>query len=139
MTSCLLDVNALIALIDSTHVHHERAHQWFLAGGSQDWITVPITENGVVRIVSHPNYSNTQPVHVAMSSLRSVCAVGGHRFEPDAVSLLDVDDPILSSNQVTDTYLVALSRSLGGKLATFDRKIATSTARGTGDAVLLIP
>jgi len=53
--------------------------------------------------------------------------------------LLDVDDPILSSNQVTDTYLVALSRSLGGKLATFDRKIATSTVRGTGDAVLLIP
>ena len=110
MTSCLLDVNALIALIDPTHVHHERAQ----------------------------NYSNTQPVHVAMSSLRSVCAVGGHRFEPDAVSLLDVEDPILSSNQVTDAYLVALSRSLGARLATFDRKIVTSTVRGVGGAVLLI-
>lgn len=139
MTSCLLDVNALIALIDPTHVHHERAQQWFLADAGQDWITVPITENGVVRIVSHPNYSNTQPVHVAMASLRSACAVGGHRFEPDAVSLLDVDDPILSSNQVTDAYLVALSRSLGARLGTFDRKIAKTKGFGTSDTVLLIP
>lgn len=138
MTSYLLDVNALIALLDPTHVHHERAHRWFLAEGSFDCITVPITENGVVRIVSHPNYSNTQPVPVAMSSLRSACAVGGHRFEADAVSVLDLDDPILSSNQVTDVYLVALSRSLGAKLATFDRKIGTGPVLGSGDAVALI-
>lgn len=139
MTPCLLDVNALIALIDPTHVHHERAHEWFFAEGSQDWITVPITENGVVRIVSHPNYSNTQPVHVAISSLRSACAVGAHRFEPDAVSLLDLDDPILSSNQVTDIYLVGLSRSLGAKLATFDRKIGKRPVLGSGDSVVFIP
>lgn len=26
----LLDVNVLIALFDADHIHHERAHDWFM-------------------------------------------------------------------------------------------------------------
>ena len=38
MTRHLLDVNAIIALIDPLHVHHERAHAWFAArpSGTED-------------------------------------------------------------------------------------------------------
>jgi toxin-antitoxin system PIN domain toxin len=127
MTSHLLDVNVLVALIDPTHEHHERAHAWFADEGDIDWITVPITENGVLRIVSHPAYSNSQPTPVVLISLASLCALPGHRFEPDALSILDGGvEPLLSSAQVTDSYLVALAAYHGAKLATLDQKMAVA-------------
>ena len=79
MTRHLLDVNAIIALIDPLHVHHERAHAWFAArvvrDGDGAWHTCPIVQNGVVRVVSHPKYPNTQPVPVVLASLASLRGV----------------------------------------------------------------
>lgn len=140
MTTYLPDVNVLIALIDPSHVHHERAHSWFASSGRTDWVTVPITENGVLRIASHPGYSNTQPLPVVMTSLRSLCATDGHRFEADSISLLDgAFAELLSSAQVTDSYLIGLSRFLRAKLATFDRKIALSGVPDAKETVSFIP
>ena len=51
----LLDVNVLIALIDPTHVGHDAAHNWFGEVGAASWATCPLTENGVIGIVGHPN------------------------------------------------------------------------------------
>ena len=90
MTAYLLDVNALIALVDPTHLHHDRAHAWFAQVGSQDWLSCPTTQNGLVRIVSHPRYSNAvQAPADAIRSLESLVRVGSHRFVPDRLSLLD--------------------------------------------------
>jgi uncharacterized protein len=138
----LLDVNALIALLDPTHTHHDRAHHWFGGPGKEDWISSPTTENGTVRIVSHPRYSNTQPVPIVLESLESLTRVGRHRFVPDSVSLLAaavVRTKLLSSAQVTDTYLLQLAQSLGARLATFDRRIVTSAVSNAEEAVLHIP
>ena len=55
----LLDVNALVALFDEAHVHHEAAHAWFQDRRSDMWVTCPITENGLLRILSHPAYPNS--------------------------------------------------------------------------------
>ncbi|MGJ9414132.1 TA system VapC family ribonuclease toxin [Aeromicrobium sp. CF4.19] len=127
MTSCLPDVNVLIALIDPTHVHHETAHRWFSDAGRGEWISVPLTQNGVLRIVSHPRYPNVQPLRAVVDSLRSLTSIGDHRFEPDSISLLDGSiGPMLTSSQVTDTYLLALAGSLGARLVTLDRKIVTT-------------
>lgn len=130
MTPFLLDVNVLIALIDPTHVQHDRAHDWFAATGKAAWATCPITENGVLRIVGHPRYPNSpgSPA-VAMEFLSALRGVGGHVFWPDNISLLDrawVDaERLLDSGQVTDSYLLALACAHGGKLATFDRHLVT--------------
>ena len=59
MTTYLLDVNVLIALVDPAHVHHEPAHAWFSQQGSTSWATCPMTENGLLRIVGHPRYPNS--------------------------------------------------------------------------------
>lgn len=140
MTSYLVDVNALIALIDPHHVHHARAHEWFRREGSDDWISVPMTENGVLRIVSHPRYANSQPLGIVMDSLQSACRVGGHRFEPDSISLLDEGrGTLISSREVTDTYLLAMSAHLDARLATFDRKLVTSGVPGGAGVRHLIP
>lgn len=51
----LLDVNVLIALFDSAHIHHVQAHEWFSKNAFQGWVTCPVTENGLLRILSHPS------------------------------------------------------------------------------------
>lgn len=138
MTGHLLDVNAVIALIDPLHVHHDRAHQWFADRGDDSWHTCPIVQNGVVRVVSHPKYANSQPAAVVLASLASLVAQDGHVFLADAVSLLDSSvhtERLLASSQVTDTYLLHLAASHDLLLATFDTRIVT-TAVPAGSAVV---
>ena len=130
MTRFLLDINVLIALIDPAHVQHDRAHLWFAARGQKAWVTCPLTENGVLRIVGHPRYPNCpgSPATVA-GLLASFRKLPGHVFWPDDISLLDREhvNPVrlLDSAQVTDTYLLALARAHHGQLATFDQRMVT--------------
>jgi hypothetical protein len=136
----LLDVNVLIALIDPTHVGHDAAHHWFEIEGHGDWATCPLTENGVVRIIGHPKYPNTpgSPAVVAaiVTQLRTL---PGHIFWPDDISLVGAEhvDPaqILTSGQVTDSYLLALAVAHEGRLATFDRRLSVKAVKG-GKAAL---
>ncbi len=136
----LLDVNVLIALIDRNHVNHDVAHLWFADQGSTAWATCPLTQNGVLRIVGHPRYANTPGSPAAvLPALSSICALPGHVFWPDDISLLDnnhaIGAKLLTSVQLTDTYLLALAASKGGKLATLDSRI-TVQAVPAGTAAL---
>lgn len=139
----LLDVNVLIALIDPAHVSHDAAHRWFAAEGAADWATCPLTENGVIRIVGHPKYPNTpgSPAEVG-AIIAQLRALPGHRFWPDSISLVGADhvDPgqVLTSAQVTDSYLLALAVAHGGRLATFDRRLSAKAVRGGRAALHLI-
>jgi toxin-antitoxin system PIN domain toxin len=130
----LLDVNVLVALIDRAHVHHEAAHAWFQRDGAQSWATCPLTENAMLRIIGHPRYPGSPgPPAAVAPSLVSLRDHAGHCFWPDDVSLADrdlVDDTrLLTSAQVTDTYLLALACSQGGQLATFDRRLVTAAVK----------
>lgn len=138
----LLDVNVVIALIDPLHVHHERAHQWFETESSRTWHTCPLVQNGVIRVVSHPKYPNSQPSPAVARSLLSLLSLDTHVFLGDSVSLLDgtVDiGRVVSGAQVTDTYLLHLARSAGARLATFDRRIVVAAVPGGAECVEWIP
>ena len=130
MSVFLLDVNVLIALIDPNHVHHDQAHEWFQREGHQAWSTCPLTENGLLRIVSSPAYPNSpgSPSIVARL-LVGLKALPGHQFWADDISLTDTMRAdarrLLTSAQVTDSYLLALAAAHGGHLATFDRRLVT--------------
>jgi predicted nucleic acid-binding protein len=52
----LLDVNVLIALLDSDHVHHARARAWLKENIRHGWASCPLTQNGCIRIMSQPGY-----------------------------------------------------------------------------------
>ncbi|MER8379540.1 TA system VapC family ribonuclease toxin [Mesorhizobium sp. M1399] len=140
----LLGVNVLIALIDPGHVAYGDAHGWFEETGNAAWATCPITENGVLRIVGNQRYPNSpgSPAIVAqiVTKLR---ALHGHSFWPDDVSLVgsgDIDAAkILTSAQVTDTYLLTLAKARGGQLASFDRKLSAAPVKGGKSALHLIP
>jgi len=143
MTVYLLDVNVLIALIDPGHVHHDAAHVWFERSGSGAWATCPFTENGVLRIVSHPRYPNSPGSPTAVAPLlKRLCALAGHVAWPDDVSILDHAlfdvSRLLSFAQVTDSYLLGLASAHGGKLATFDRRLVADAVRGGARNLLRI-
>ena len=136
----LLDVNVLIALIDPAHVAHDAAHGWFGALGHQDWATCPTTENGVMRIVGHPKYPNSPGSPAAVAAIvAGLRELSGHHFWADDLSIVasTLVDPaqILTSAQVTDTYLLTLAKSNGGRLATFDRRLSVAAVKG-GKAAL---
>lgn len=139
----LLDVNVLVALIDPAHVQHDAAHDWFAKHGKKAWATCPLIENGVIRIVGNARYPNSPGTPAAVAQLMTgLCALPGHVFWPDDISLLDTKKldamRILNSAQVTDSYLLALACTHGGKLATFDRRLVTDAVRGGAKGLHLI-
>ena len=130
----LLDVNVLIALFDQDHSLHERARDWFAANVRRGWASCPITQNGCVRIMSHPRYPNPLPVGAVMERLADAAATRHHQFWADEVSLLDprIADRtrIHGPRQITDLYLLALAIRRGGRLVSFDSSIPLTAVKG---------
>lgn len=143
MKRFLIDINVLIALIDPAHVQHDRAHEWFAMSGRKAWATCPLTENGVLRIVGHARYPNSPGTPAAVAELlRVLCALPGHDFWPDDITLLDagrVDGSrLLDSAHVTDSYLLALACAHGGQLASFDQRMVADAVVNGAQALHLI-
>lgn len=132
----LLDVNVLIALFDEDHVFNERAHEWFEANAAKGIATCPHTENGVVRILSHPGYSKVLKLSPAriIGMLGKFVSRHDHEFWSDDLSLRDERafdvSRLLGHRQVSDVYLLALAVRHGGRLVSFDGAVASSAVRG---------
>ncbi len=138
----LLDINVLLALADTNHLHHKSAARFFEEHAMLDgWATCPLTQNGFLRIFGLPGYPNSvgSPT-MALPVLKSMLAAPGHQFWPDSISLTDSmvvripDRP----KQITDCYLLALAAANKGKLATFDLKIDTTLVKGGKESLLTL-
>jgi toxin-antitoxin system PIN domain toxin len=130
----LLDVNVLIALLDADHASHRAAMAWFSEHAGDGWASCPITQNGCVRIMSHPSYPNAPSTTAVVERLRAATAHIAHRFWSSDISLLDGDvidaTRIHGPRQLTDAYLLALAVKNSGRLVTFDSAIPTSAVVG---------
>ena len=142
MTRALLDINVLLALLDSDHVDHSRAHDWLgdqIGGG---WASCAITENGFVRVISQPRYPSPVSPAEAMDLLSRACGSDHHEFWSCEVSLLDasiVDRSRLHGpRQVTDAYLLALAMAHDGRFITFDRSLSLASVRGASEDHLTV-
>lgn len=128
----LLDINVLISLLDPDHPFHVRAHQWWSINSAFGWASCPITENGVIRIMSNHGYRQNNRLNSfqLISGLQSFIAQTDHVFWPDDISFRNGDifksERIHSAGQLTDLYLLALATEKGGQLATFDTNISLS-------------
>ena len=134
MTRGLLDVNVLIALFDPDHALHERARAWFNRNAASGWASCPLTQNGCVRIMSHPGYPNALSVRAIVERLREATRSPYHEFWADDVSLLD---PLIADasrihgpRRLTDVYLLALAVNRDGRFVTFDASIPLSAITG---------
>lgn len=138
----LLDINVLLALLDTDHVDHERAYAWLDDQASPGWASCPLTENGFVRIISQPGYPNPVTSSAAISTLRDSADSGDHQFWPDSLSVLDpgvvLADRLLGPRQLTDAYLLALSVANDGRFITFDRRITVDAVVGADPEHLVV-
>jgi uncharacterized protein len=139
----LLDVNVLIALLDSDHASHSAAVDWFTIHAGDGWASCPITQNGCMRIMSHHAYPNTPTLSQVASRLKLVTAHAVHEFWPDDVSLLDPGciriSRVHGPRQLTDAYLLALAVKHAGRFVTFDRSIALDAVVGvTANQLVLL-
>ena len=101
-------------------------------------------------------YSNPVAIHAGEDALAQLPALVGDRRvllvafpQAPALGLVDrvqallgdrliAQDRLLTSGQLTDTYLLALAVSNGGRLATFDRRLAPDAVKGGKAALHLI-
>lgn len=142
MTRALLDVNVLLALLDSDHVDHGRALDWLDDEIEAGWASCAITENGFVRIISQPRYPSPISPSEAIELLSRARSSGHHEFWVCDVSVLDartVDRSHLHGpRQVTDAYLLALAAAHDGTFVTFDRSLSLAAVHGATDAHLTV-
>ena len=139
----LLDVNVLISLLDPNHAFHGRAAEWLRANVEAGWASCPITQNGCLRIMSHPSYPNPLPVGSIIERLREAASSAHHTFWSDKVSLLDtaVCSParIHGPRQITDLYLLALAVGHAARFVTFDTAIPLAAIkRATKDNLVVL-
>jgi uncharacterized protein len=126
----LLDVNALIALLDLDHVHHQAMQRWFTMHARQGWATCPITENGFIRVVSQPAYPSEQrQVQEAIDTLGCLKRAGrdSYEFWADEISLTGETvfraEYLVGPGQIIDAYLLGLAAKHGGTLLSFDQSL----------------
>lgn len=118
--SYLLDASVLIPLLTPEHVHHQAAQDWLRPIGA--FAGCPITEGSLVRYIFRTRPDGAEASAIMLSRL---AAWPGYTFWGDSMSYAQVDlSHVIGHKQVTDAYLVALARSKGGRLATFDEALA---------------
>ena len=140
----LLDINVLIALCDADHPFRPAAKRWFLEHARAGWATSPLTENGLLRILGHPNYPRGPGSPAAVRPLLlALCQQPGHDFWPDDASLRDQDLfgdlGATSPRDLSDLYLLGLAARRSGRFCTFDTRVTASMVRHGGNALELVP
>lgn len=140
----LPDVNALLALLDPLHLHHEAAHQWYAAQAPLRLVLCPHVTNGVLRVASQPRYPNPLGTCARVRQiLKQFVEKVNPAFCSQDVSLLD--DQVLACpdeltpSRVSDLYLLALAVANGAKFATFDTRIPANAVVGGREALEQIP
>jgi toxin-antitoxin system PIN domain toxin len=113
----LLDVNALIALVWPSHVHHARAVAWVKG---RKIAVCPITELGFVRVSTSPGFGASMAD--ARKALADFLKDVAPAFIPADTRALD-GAITTNSKMTTDFYLANLAAKHGLKLATFDTDI----------------
>jgi len=143
MSRYLLDVNVLLALIWPRHVGYGAAHAWFARTGHKAWATNPLTQLGVLRLLTNP--AITQGVVSPPSAREAVHEATrhpAHEFWPmqsePAVSLKEMAGRLHGHQQWADACLLVHAMEHSGVLVTFDAGIAAFAKREAQAQVVLL-
>lgn len=142
----LLDVSTLIALVDSDHVGHGAIQKSFIEHHRSGWATCPLTENGMVRVLSQADYPSGKrtPAEVIqiLNALRTAFR-DFHQFWPDDISIAATsafDSALIAGpRQITDIYLLDLATRHKGMLVSFDLSLSWQAIRGRSERLVQYP
>jgi toxin-antitoxin system PIN domain toxin len=118
----LLDVNILVALGHTLHVHHSRAERWLktIAPKAETLATCAITELGFVRVsVQAGLQPDVATAAKALASLKASSPVGIELWS-DAHGVDKLPRYVKKSTELTDGHLLELARANGGQFVTLD-------------------
>lgn len=125
MIRFLADGNVLVALTVVDHIHHSVALTWF-DQEQPDLATCPITEGTLLRFLLREGQTAVEAITV----LDAIRSQEWHSFWPDSLPFEAAHlAGVIGHRQVTDAYLVALTRHNGGRLVTFDKGLAALHAQ----------
>lgn len=122
----LLDVNTLVALGHTRHVHHERAQLW--QGGRLSPVadvlgTCAITELGFVRVsVQSGLQADVAMARLALAKLKATGPVGLELWG-DGIGADRLPAYVRKPAELTDGHLLELARVHGASLVTLDVSI----------------
>jgi predicted nucleic acid-binding protein len=121
----LLDINTLIALGHSAHVHHARATAWFrsVKAPANRLCTCAITELGFVRVAVQTGLQiDVLSARRALAALKTSSAIPFEMIE-DALGVDKLPAFARSPNKLTDGHLWELAKGHRAQLATLDTGI----------------
>lgn len=143
MNRHLLDVNVLLALVWPQHECYEAAHAWFAKSGRHAWATNPLTQLGVLRLLT--NSAVTQGAVSAGAAIEAVAELTrheGHEFWPldrEITTCLKASAGKLRGHrQWTDAVLLWHATERGGVLVSFDSGVKALAGRDSGGRVLVL-
>ena len=141
MRRYLVDVNVLLALSLSSHLHHLAATEWF-DEADFEWVTTPVTEAGYLRLSLNSRVTGRAvSAAKAIDALHELREAEGHGYLADDSSLSDATidlRPLVGTKQVSDFHLVNLAAQNGMRLATFDGSLLRSLAEADRGHVYVI-
>jgi toxin-antitoxin system PIN domain toxin len=128
VSTALLDVNVLLALLWPSHAFHPAARGWFTRNRSAGWATSPLTQAGFVRLHSQPVVTEfSVSVRKSIELLSANCSDPNHVFWPHEHALADllpeIRTRLFGHQQLTDAILLDLAIRRGGRLVTLDRRV----------------
>jgi predicted nucleic acid-binding protein len=121
----LPDINTLIALGHSAHVHHARAIAWYrsLSGSTTTLCTCAITELGFVRVAVQAGLQADVPAaRKALAALKSSSSVPFEMMN-DALGVDRLPSFAKTPPKLTDGHLSELARANKAQFATLDTGI----------------
>lgn len=143
MTRYLADVNILLALVWPRHTGHAAAQGWFAKSGRRAWATNPLTQLGVLRLLTNPAVTyGAVSARTALELVAEATAHPGHEFWP-----LERDPPAIlkplaaelkGHQQWTDALLLLHAAERNGVLVTFDAGIGKLASGKFGSRVLVL-
>lgn len=139
----LLDLNVLIALVDSAHQHYPIAQDWFISSRGFQLGLCPFTEAGFLRVTTNPAYSpKPRTFEEAIAILRILKGNTDYWYCGIDKSWVELTAPfaarIFGHQQVTDAYLLGLAIKERGMLVTFDKGIQHMAGVEFGQNVLVL-
>lgn len=125
----LLDANVLLAVIVDTQVHHQRAHWWF-SNAKPSFATCPVTQGALLRLLMQ--FAAAPSSDAAWATLESILPHPKHPFWSDNFGYQKISPrPMQVFRQITDAWLIELTKCQKARLATFDKGLIANHPKNT--------
>jgi uncharacterized protein len=128
MKPCLVDVNAILALLVRSHAHHDLARRWFDGLNAGEVGICRIVQLAIVRLLGSRAIMGSHAVSAAAG-----WGIMVELFEDERVEFLIepaniesflprlLSHPVAAGKLVTDAYLAAFAMAASRRLVTLDR------------------